>query len=80
MPDYTVFLNISSEEAFKRKGGADKDDRLELSGSDFHKKVYQGYLECVKQYPNRFLVIDCSGSKYQTHQKIVDKLKEKGAL
>ena len=38
MPDYTVFLNLTPELAFKRKGGADKTDRLELSGMDFHNK------------------------------------------
>ena len=80
MPDYTVFLNISSEDAFKRKGGADKDDRLELSGADFHKKVYNGYLECAKKDKERFLIIDCSGTKDETHKKIVDKLKEKWVL
>ena len=37
MPDYTVFLNISSTDAFLRKGGQDKDDRLEQVVLEFHK-------------------------------------------
>lgn len=78
MPDYTVFLNISPTDAFKRKGGADKDDRLELSGAEFHEKVYKGYLELAKKYPERFIMIDCSGSKWQTHEKIIKALEERG--
>lgn len=74
MPDKTVFLNISSKDAFMRKGGADKDDRIELSGEDFHQKVYEGYLKVAKDYPERFLLIDCLGEKQQTHKNIIKAL------
>ncbi len=80
MPDYTVFLNLPPELAFKRKGGVDKGDRLELSGMEFHKKVYQGYLDLIKKYPERFIVIDASGEKQETHAKIISALKEKGVI
>ena len=74
MPDKTVFLNISSKEAFLRKGGADKDDRLELSGADFHQKVYDGYVSLSKIYSERFLLINCLGTIEQTHQNIIKAL------
>ncbi|MBQ3047360.1 MAG: dTMP kinase [Clostridia bacterium] len=80
MPDYTLFLNLPPEQAFKRKGGVDKNDRLELSGMDFHNKVYNGYLELSKRYSDRFIVIDASGEKMETHQKIINALKEKGVI
>lgn len=80
MPDYTIFLNLPPEEAFKRKGGVDVKDRLELSGMDFHRKVYEGYLANAALEPERFIVIDASGDKEQTHKKIVGALKEKGVL
>ena len=35
MPDYTIFLSLTPEQAFLRKGGADKGDRLELSGIEY---------------------------------------------
>ena len=57
-----------------RKGGADKDDRIELSGADFHQKVYEGYLKVAKDYPDRFLLIDCLGEKQQTHENIIKAL------
>ncbi len=74
MPDKTVFLNISSKQAFERKGGADKDDRLELSGEDFHQKVFDGYIELSKIYSDRFILIDCLGKKEQTHKNIIKAL------
>ncbi len=80
MPDYTLFLNLSPKDAFIRKGGVDKGDRLELSGIDFHNKVYAGYLDLANKHKERFIVIDASGSVQQTHQKIIDALKEKGVI
>ncbi|MBQ9485656.1 MAG: dTMP kinase [Clostridia bacterium] len=80
MPDLTVFLKLSPEDAFKRKGGADAGDRLELSGLDFHRKVYSGYLEIAEIYKDRFAVIDASGEKEQTSAKIIAALKEKGVI
>ena len=80
MPDYTIFLNLPPEQAFLRKGGVDKTDRLELSGMDFHNKVYEGYLELAKKYQDRFIVIDASGSREQTQEKIKNALKERGII
>ena len=80
MPDYTVFLDISSTEAFKRKGGQDKDDRLEQVGLAFHEKVYEGYKKVIESDPSRFLVINCKGAKHETHQNIINALKEKKVL
>ncbi len=79
-PDYTVFLNISPKDAFQRKGGVDKEDRLEQSGFEFHQKVYEGYLKILEKEPNRVISIDCSGTKQQTHEKIIFELKKRGIL
>lgn len=80
MPDLTVFLDLSPEAAFKRKGGADGEDRLELSGAAFHEKVYAGYKALSEKYSSRFAVIDASGTKEQTSAKIIKALKEKGIV
>lgn len=80
MPDVTVFLNLPPEQAFLRKGGADKGDRVELSGIEFHKKVYSGYLELAEKFKDRYAVIDASGTKDQTHGKIISALKERGVI
>ena len=80
MPDITVFLDLSPAEAFNRKGGADGKDRVELSGIAFHERVYKGYKELAEIYKDRFLVIDASGTKEQTHAKILNALTEKGII
>lgn len=80
MPDCTLFLDLSPEQAFKRKGGVDKGDRLELSGMEFHEKVYAGYKALSKKYTDRIAVIDASGEREETHAKVISALKEKGII
>ena len=80
MPDCTLFLKLTPEQAFKRKGGVDKGDRLELSGMQFHNEVYNGYVELSEKYSERFAVIDASGTKEETHQKIINALKTRGII
>lgn len=78
-PDLTVFLDISPSEAFKRKHGADPDDRMEQLGLEFHEKVYSGYKLLLKEYP-RICAVDCGGTKDQTSAKIKKLLKDKAVL
>lgn len=78
-PDMTIFLDISPEDAFRRKNGADKDDRMEQQGMAFHKKVYQGYRRLAEKYP-RIRSVDCSGTKYETSDKIWQLFKQNGIV
>lgn len=78
-PDMTIFLDISPEDAFRRKNGADKDDRMEQQGMAFHKKVYQGYRLLAEKYP-RIRPVDCSGTKYETSDKIWQLFKQNGIV
>jgi len=80
MPDLTVFLDIPPDKAFERKHGADEDDRLEQEGLHFHNKVYEGYKEVKKRYPDRFIPINPMGEKEETHKKIVELLKSRGII
>lgn len=80
IPDFTLFLDLSPEKSFLRKGGADKTDRLENLDIEFHKKVYQGYKIIALKEKNRFISIDASGNKQQTNQKIIDALKQNNII
>lgn len=80
MPQFTVFLNLSPEQAFLRKGGADKSDRLEMVNLDFHKRVYQGYLDVIAANPSAFEVIDASGTAEETQQLIRQALVRRGVF
>ncbi|MBD5632544.1 MAG: dTMP kinase [Clostridia bacterium] len=78
-PDLTVFLDISPADAFNRKHGADKNDRIEQLGLEFHQKVYSGYKSLLPVYP-RICAVDCSGTKFETSEKIIKLLKAKDII
>ena len=80
LPDVTVFIDLSPEAAFKRKKGADADDRLEQAGMDFHNKVYAGYKKLAEENPNRFVCIDGNNTPEEIFKQIVAALKAKNCL
>ncbi len=75
MPDLTIFFDISPDEAFSRKGGADKGDRIEQSGMEFHKKVYSGYTALCEKYPDRIKKIDAKRSVEEIFADVVKEIK-----
>ena len=78
-PDLTVFLDISPDKAFERKHGADKNDRMELQGLAFHRRVYEGYLALLEKYP-RICAVECLKSAEEVHKNIVNLLKIRGII
>ncbi len=80
MPDVTLFLNISPASAFRRKHGADENDRIEQAGEAFHRKVYEGYLELLRTFPDKLIAVDCSGTKKETSQRILSILRRGGFI
>lgn len=80
VPDLTIFLDLKPEDAFKRKGGADKGDRLELEGLEFHNKVYEGYRYAAGHSEGRIASIYPTGTAEDTHGKIINLLKERGFI
>ena len=78
-PDLTVFLDIPPDKAFRRKHGADKNDRMEMQGMEFHMRVYGGYKKLLAKYP-RICAVECNGTKFQTHENIIALLKDKGII
>ena len=53
LPKVTYFFDVTPEVGLARIKGRSKIDRLDLETLDFHKKVYEGYLEVCKMYPER---------------------------
>ena len=80
MPDVTIFLDITPERAFARKGGADKDDRLEQSGMDFHKRVYDGYVRVAEKFPDHFVRINADRPVEDVFEDILSTLESKGVI
>ena len=80
MPDITLFLDIPPRSAFERKHGADQNDRIEQAGEAFHARVYQGYLRLAEEYPGQIVCVDCSGTKFETNEKIRALLAGRGLI
>ena len=80
LPDLTFFNKLSPEDAFKRKHGADENDRMEQAGFAFHQKVYEGYLTLAEKYPDRFVVLNGKDSIEEIAATVLRVLKERSCL
>ena len=60
LPDITIFFNIAPEKGLARIHATRSDEinRLDTEGLAFHKKVYEGYEEAMRRYPNRFKMVN----------------------
>ncbi len=80
LPDVTIFIDLTPEEAFLRKHGADKNDRMELAGMAFHQRVYTGYQILAEQNPERIACVDGSQTPDEIFADVLQVLKNKGCL
>ena len=80
LPDLTIFIDLSSDDAFARKKGADENDRLEQAGKEVHRKVYQGYCELAEKYPERIVRVNGKQTPQEIFSQIVQAMKERNCL
>lgn len=80
LPDLTVFIDLSPQDAFVRKRGADANDRLEQAGLAFHQRVYEGYLRLAQANPTRIVTVDGKGTPDEIFQKILIALRKAECL
>lgn len=79
LPDATVFIDLSPEDAFQRKHGADENDRLEQAGMAFHKKVYDGYKALAAKH-ERFIAVDGKQTPKEIFDEVIRRLQERNCL
>lgn len=74
MPDKTLFFDIDYLKGLERiKVNQRETNRLDLEKNDFHKKVYDGYIEICNKYTDRIVKINAD----QTIEEVVeDTMKE----
>ena len=58
LPDLTFYIDLEPEVGISRIANREKYDRLDQETLTYHHLVRKGYLEVVKRYPNRIIVID----------------------
>lgn len=73
--DLIFMITIPYEEGLKRKKMQRTLDRLENSGNEFHKKVFEGYLDICKKY-DKIEVIDGNRNIHEIHKDIINAIKK----
>ena len=73
--DLIFMITIPYEEGLRRKKKQGTLDRLENSGNEFHKKVFEGYLDICKKY-DKIEVINGNRSVDEIHEDIIRAIKK----
>lgn len=58
MPEKTFFIDVKPSVGLERLKGREKCDRLDKEKLEFHDKIYQGYKELARLYPDRIVTIN----------------------
>jgi len=81
MPKITFYLKITPEQSAERRLKAKRDaDRLESTGIEFYRRVFNGYNILAQENPGRFAVLDAAASKEDVHKKIIQVLQSKSFI
>ena len=79
--DATIFIDLPHDKMFRSlKKAAEMGDRFEVETDDFHKRVYEGFSESAKKYPDRIIRIVPCESKSDTSEKIIGALRDRGLI
>ncbi len=77
MPDLTFYIDLDPKVGMTRIQNRDKYDRLDRETDQFHENVRKGYLEVVRRYKNRIIMIDGNQSIDAIVSEIVQKINER---
>ena len=73
-PDMTFVLDLPPEQGLQRADARAKEQnnesRFEEKGLSFHKSVRDGFITLAKDEPDRFIIVDASGTAEQTDKLI----------
>ncbi len=78
LPDVTIFLDLKPSESWRTFRMP--DDRLEQESNEFFDRVYEGFDTEIKRSNGRFVRIKPDFDKNVTSQKIIQALRERGAI
>jgi dTMP kinase len=71
-PDLVILLNIDPEVGLARARG--QADRIEAEDVSFFTKVSEAYLRIAEEHPDRFVVVDATGTPAAVHARVIDAL------
>ena len=71
VPDLTLYFDIAPQEGLRRRqDGGDEWNRLDAEVPDFHRRVRAGYLELIRQEPDRWVAIDANRSVEEVQTEV----------
>jgi dTMP kinase len=71
VPDLTLYFDIAPEEGLQRRqAGGDEWNRLDAETADFHQRSRAGYLELIRQEPERWVVVDANRPREEVQAKV----------
>lgn len=78
-PDMVIFFYVDPLTTLKRKSLSDEADRLELSGDDFHSRVYNTYMELLEEMKNKKFLkkVDATKSILEVFEDVKNIIDEK---
>lgn len=74
-PDLTLILDIEPELGLSRAYKRGEPDRFEREAIEFFARVRAGYLHQAALYPERYLIIDASGTLAEVQSRICEGMK-----
>ena len=78
VPDATIFFDLPYEVGLQRINKSNRvADRLDLESNNFHKKVFDGYMNICDKYPERITKIDASKSIDEVVEQVITVIKRK---
>ncbi|MBP0727283.1 dTMP kinase [Bacillus sp. RG28] len=79
MPDLTIFFDLDPSIGLKRVHDANgrEINRLDLENIEFHKRVYEGYLQVVDSDRKRFCLVDASKSIEEVYSQVLQAIENK---
>lgn len=74
LPDITILLTVDSAEANKRLRARDGDQADAIGGrpADYHARVDQAFRDFAEATPERFAVIEATGTPEEIHARILE--------
>lgn len=78
LPTRTIFFDIKPEDGLSRVYANEvrEVNRLDLEKIEFHKKVYDGYLEISNKFKDRIVKIDASVAVEDVLAQVLEKIRE----
>ncbi len=75
-PDLTLFFDITVETAISRMDARDesqaKKNRMDEETAEFYNRVRQAYFGIAEREPERFRIIEASGTVESIHERVVE--------